>query len=179
MSSAASAPFSLTIDTTVPAAPPAPSLLPADDSGVNGDGITNVSSPHLTGTAQAGMTVKLYIGGVLAGTAVATGGTYTIQPMSAQADGRYAVTATVTDANGNTSPASAALLLTIDTKAPAAPPAPSLFANDDSGLVGDGITNVSAPRLTGTAVAGSTVRLYAGATLLGTGAAPGGRTRSP
>ncbi len=172
--SAASTAFWLTIDTTAPAAPAAPGLLADDDSGAIGDGITNVNQPHLTGTAVPGTTVSLYIGRSLAGTAVATGGSYTIQPASALADGTYAVTATATDVAGNTSAASAVFSLTIDTTAPAAPSVPGLLPADDSGAIGDGITNVTAPRLTGSAEPGSTVQLYAGTTLLGAGVATGG-----
>ncbi|HWE36483.1 MAG TPA: Ig-like domain-containing protein, partial [Isosphaeraceae bacterium] len=172
--SVASGPLSLTIDTTAPAAPAVPSLLASDDSGAVGDGITNINWPHITGTAAAGSMVRLYIGGSLAGTAVATGGAYAIQPALALADGTYSVTATATDVAGNTSSVSAAFSLTIDSTAPASPSTPALLAADDSGAVGDGITNVSAPRLTGSAAAGSTVRLYIGTTLPGSGTATGG-----
>src|SRR6185437_12827137 len=42
-----------------PPAPSTPALLPADDSNVVGDGITNVKQPHLTGTAAPNTTVQL------------------------------------------------------------------------------------------------------------------------
>ena len=172
--SPAGAAFALTIDTTAPAAPSTPSLLASDDSGTAGDGITNVSMPHLKGTAEANATVRLFLGGSLVGTATATGGTYSIQLGSALADGTYSVTATATDVAGNVSPASASFSLTVDTTPPSAPAAPGLLAADDSGTVGDGITNVVRPRLVGSAEAGATVRLSIAGVVIGTGVASGG-----
>ena len=133
--SAASAAFALTIDTTAPAAPPAPSLLAADDSGTVGDGITNVNRPRLTGSAQAGSVVQLYRRGSVVGTGTATGGTYTIALASALAGGAYAITATATDLAGNTSAASAPFSLTILTTPPAAPTLAMLPA-DNTGRPG-------------------------------------------
>ena len=72
---------------------------------------------------------------------------------------------------GNTSAASGAFTLGIDTVAPAAPSAPGLLAADDSGALGDGITNHNRPHLIGTAQANSTVQIYSGATLIGSGIA--------
>ena len=171
---AASPAFSLTIDTTAPSAPPAPILLAADDSGTAGDGITDVNPPRLTGSAELGTTVRLFINGGLVGIGAATKGAYTIPLTSALADGTYAVTATATDAAGNVSATSAPFSLTIDTAAPAAPAAPTLLASDDSGTLGDGITAVARPRLTGTAEAGATVNLIIAGAVVGTGTAAGG-----
>ena len=67
--------------------------------------------------------------------------------------------------------ASTALAVTIDTTAPVAPTIASF--STDSGVVGDGITNDNTLTLTGTAEANSTVKVYDGATLLGTVAANG------
>ena len=63
------------------------------------------------------------------------------------------------------------LLATIDTTAPSAPTIASF--STDSGTVGDGITNDSTLTLTGTAEANSTVKVYDGATLLGSATANG------
>src|SRR5205807_225883 len=119
-------------------------------------------------------TVRLYVGASLVGTGTATGGSYSILLNAALTDGTYSVTATATDAAGNVSPTGPALALTIDTTPPAAPPAPGLLVTDDSGAVGDGITNVSRPHIKGTAEAGSTVRLFLGGTLVGTATATAG-----
>ena len=72
---------------------------------------------------------------------------------AALANGAHSLTATATDAAGNTSAASAALSVTIDTTAPVAPSIASF--STDSGTVGDGITNDNTLTLTGTAEANS------------------------
>ena len=56
----------------------------------------------------------------------------------------------------------------------AAPGMLALDAASDSGILGDGITYVTAPRLTGTAPAGSLVALFDAGTLVGTTSADGG-----
>ena len=61
--------------------------------------------------------------------------------------------------------------VTVDTVAPVAPTIASF--STDSGTVGDGITNDNTLTLTGTAEANSTVKVYDGATLLGTATANG------
>ena len=102
--SAAGPAFALTIDTTAPAAPTAPALLAADDSGTAGDRLTNVNRPRLIGAAEAGATGNLFAGATLVGTGTATGGTYTILLNSPLADGTYSITATAADAAGNEPP---------------------------------------------------------------------------
>ncbi len=87
------------------------------------------------------------------------------------ADGTYAVQAQAIDAAGNASGVFGALSLTIDTAAPATPAAPVLLAADDTGALGDGITSVRQPHLTGTAPAGDTVRLVAAGAVLATATA--------
>ena len=64
-----------------------------------------------------------------------------------------------------------ALSVTIDTTAPVAPIIASF--STDSGTVGDGITNDNTLTLTGTAEANSTVKVFDGATLLGSAVANG------
>ena len=99
------------------------------DSGVAGDGITNDNTLTLTGTAQANSTVRVYDGATLLGTATANGSGAWSFTTAALADGAHSLTATATDAAGNVSAASAALSVTIDTAAPAAPVIAS-FSND-------------------------------------------------
>ncbi len=96
-------------------------------------------------------------------------------------DGAHNLTATATDVAGNTGPASSALAVTIDTGAPVAPAITS-FSND-SGVAGDHVTNDNTLSLTGTAEAGATVKVYDGATLLGSATqrlrAPGASPPAP
>ena len=90
---------------------------------------------------------------------------------AALANGAHSLTATATDAAGNTGVASGALSVTIDTTAPVAPSITSF--SPDTGTVGDGITTANVLTLTGTAEANSTVKVFDGATLLGSAAANG------
>jgi hypothetical protein len=66
----------------------------------------------------------------------------------------------------------ASLSITFDDTPPAAPVVTGLTPGTDSGTVGDGITNVNLPTLTGTAEAGATIEIFAndgsGAVSLGT-----------
>ena len=139
------------------------------DSGTVGDGITNDNTLTLTGTAEANATVKVFDGATLLGSAVANGSGAWSYTTAALANGAHSLTATATDAAGNTGVASAALSVTIDTTAPVAPSITSF--SPDTGVVGDGITDPAILTLTGTAVANSTVNVYDGTTLLGTATA--------
>ncbi len=165
----ASAALSVTIDTTAPVAPSIASF--STDSGTVGDGITNDNTLTLTGTAEANSTVKVFDGATLLGSATANGTGAWSFTTAALANGAHSLTATATDAAGNTGVASAALGVTIDTTAPVAPSIASF--STDSGTVGDGITNDNTLTLTGTAEANSTVKVFDGATLLGSATADG------
>ena len=109
----------VTIDTTAPVAPSIASF--STDSGTVGDGITNDNTLTLTGTAEANATVKVFDGATLLGSAVANGSGAWSYTTAALANGAHSLTATATDAAGNTGVASAALAVTIDTAAPVAP----------------------------------------------------------
>ena len=165
----ASAALSVTIDTTAPVAPSITSF--STDSGTVGDDITNDNTLTLTGTAEANSTVKVFDGATLLGSATANGTGAWTYTTAALANGAHSLTATATDAAGNTGVASAALSVTIDTTAPVAPSITSF--STDSGTVGDSITNDNTLTLTGTAEANSTVKVYDGATLLGSATANG------
>ena len=162
----ASSALNVTIDTTAPI----PTILFSTDSG-RGDGITNDNALTLAGTAEAGSTVKVYDGATLLGSALASGTGAWSYTTAVLPNGGHSLTATATDAAGNTGVASSALNVTIDTTAPTTPTITSF--STDSGVVGDGITNDNALTLAGTAEAGSTVKVYDGATLLGSALASG------
>jgi len=175
--SAASSALSVVIDNTV-ANPAAPLLASVSDSGTLGDGITNITTPTITGTAEANATVSLYDtdGITVLGTTVANGsGAWSIVS-SVLANGPHTLTAKQADVAGNVSSASVGLSLTIDDVPPSAPSTPLLSAASDSGTQGDGITNIARPVITGTAAANATVQLYDtdGTTLLGTTVANSG-----
>lgn len=170
--SVSSASFSLTIDTTPPALPVLTSIL--DDVGnaatpvVNG-GLTNDAQPTLSGTAEAGSTVKIFDNGVQIGSVTATGGAWSFTPSPALGNGSHNLTFTATDAAGNVSAPTAGYVINVDTLAPSAPVISSVV--DDVGSVTGpitGPTNDTRPTLNGTAEANATVRIYDGITLVGT-----------
>ena len=86
-----------------------------------GDRITNDNTLTLTGTAEANSTVKVYDGATLLGSATADGSGAWSYTTAALTNGAHSLTATATDAAGNTGVASSALSVTIDTTAPVAP----------------------------------------------------------
>ncbi len=168
--------ITLNTDTTAPNPPSVPDLDAASDSGISStDDITNDTTPTFTGTAEAGSTVNLYVDGVFKGSTLADGsGAWTVTT-SALVDGIRSITATSTDASNNTSAPSAALPVTIDTVAPAAPPTPDLDpASDTGGSNTDDRTTDDTPTLTGTAEGDTLVTLFEVSTSLGTTSAVGG-----
>jgi hypothetical protein len=165
----------LVSDTTPPAAPSIPDLDATSDTGASStDDLTSDTTPTFVGTAEAGATVTLYDAGSPVGSGTATGGSWTITS-SALTAGTHAITATATDAANNTSPASGALSVTIDTAAPAAPSTPDLDASSDTGGSStDDTTSDATPTFSGTAESGATVTIYADGDPVGSGVASGG-----
>ncbi|HEY2828211.1 MAG TPA: Ig-like domain-containing protein, partial [Pirellulales bacterium] len=163
----ASAVAGVTINVAVAGTPTITSF--SIDSGTIGDGITNDKSLTLTGTADANTTINVFDGGTLLGTSTAdnSGAWSFLTP--ALADGLHNFAATAGLASGGhslaTSSISGTLAITIDATAPVSPTIASY--STDSGTLGDHITNDSTPTLTGTAEANSTVKVFDGATLLG------------
>ncbi len=102
-------------------APSAPVLLPAEDTGISSsEAVTNLTTALIfSGTAPAGNTVTLYSGGTPVGSGTATaGGTYSIATTSGFSPGTYTITATDTNSSNQTSAASSATTLVIDTTVP-------------------------------------------------------------
>lgn len=98
------------------------------------DNITKETSPTLTGTAEAGSTVTITDGATVLATVTADGSgdwTFATEPLD---DGIHSLTAIATDAFGNVSPPSSALVLTIDTISAATT---TLSAANDDGTTGD------------------------------------------
>ena len=123
--------------------------------------MTNVARPRLIGTATPLLTVNLLDG---KGNTLATGtanasGSYMLTPISFLPNGVSALSVVSVDIAGNVSVPSPALTLTILTTPPVAPSAITLLASDDSGTLGDAITNVAQPRLIGTATAFASVTI--------------------
>ena len=152
-----SAPFDLTIDTAAPAVPVIVSI--ADDSGVPGDGVTNDNDLLVSGTAEAGATVQLLLGGDPLGSPVQADGSgnWSVQT-GILPDGPHDLTATATDLAGNASGPSDNFPITIDT---ASPPAPVITGfSDDTGTPGDGLTGDNDLLVSGRGQSGATIQLF-------------------
>ncbi|MGZ5559831.1 MAG: Ig-like domain-containing protein, partial [Methylobacter sp.] len=167
------------LDTTAPTAPGSVAMASADDKGSsNSDGITTVTTPAITGTAEANASITLYDtdGSTVLGTTSADGsGNWSITS-STLSEGSHTLTAKATDKAGNVSSASSDLELTIDTTAPSAPGAPDLASGSDTGVSNsDDITKTTTPIFSGTSEANAGVTLYDtdGSTVLGTATADG------
>lgn len=168
-----SSPFSLNIDLTPPAIPVLVSVV--DDVGttatINSGQITNDAQPTLSGTAEAGSTIKIYDNGVQIGSVTAADGTWSFTPTPALADGQHPLTITATDPSGNTSDPTTPFVLNLDVTPPNAPIITTIV--DDVGpnlgtITGNTPTNDTRPTLNGTAEANAVVRIYDGGTLVGT-----------
>ena len=165
-----------TIKAPGPDTPPNLTMLPADDSGVKGDNITNVVSPHFTGVTDPGVTVEL-----LDGTGQSFAGPITTpatpspvrsassSPTEPRPTGQFTIEAKATNAAGSTLGNSAH----VHDRYRGADLVPTLNIdpNDDSGIMGDAITNVRKPHFIGTVTDGQRQRHHP--------ALPGRRQRQP
>jgi hypothetical protein len=157
-----------TVDTTAPAAPVISS--PPEGGRVG-------SSFTVSGTAEANSTVHLSEGAALMGSATATStGTWSIV-LSDITEGSHAFKAKATDPSGNISGESNSQTVIVDTVKPAAPSIPALKADSDTGSSStDNMTNDTTPTFTGTAEAGSTVKIFDGTTEVGSATATSSST---
>jgi alpha-tubulin suppressor-like RCC1 family protein len=141
----------IVLDTAAPAAPII--SVPAQNAYVM------VPVTSISGTAESGATVEVKEGSNVLGTAVATGGNWSLDlsgsPLS---DGEYSVTAKATDVAGNSSATTASRTFKVDTVVPVAPVIAAMASP----------TTNTAPSVTGTSEASVTINVYRGATLLGT-----------
>ena len=103
-------------DVTPPAAPLVTGF--SMDTGLTGDGITSDNAPVINGTAEPYSLVAVSIDGVSVGATAADEAGNWMYTAPTLTDGIHAFTATATDAAGNASSASAALMMTVDTTAP-------------------------------------------------------------
>ncbi|MBI9085453.1 MAG: DUF1566 domain-containing protein [Desulfobacterales bacterium] len=166
--------LTITVDTQAPAAPAGLDLAAADDTNIDTDNLTTrTSALTLSGAGEPGARVQLYDDGAALGSVVTINGEGTFTLDVALAPGVHPITAVQTDPAGNASAASDPLTITVDTTAPAAPTGLDLAAEDDTGLSDtDNVTQITGGlTLCGAAVSGNTVRLYDGATLIGSGTA--------
>jgi len=168
--SVASSAASVTVDTHAPAAPVLVS-----------DSVVNTNHLQVSGTAEASSTVTVFDGTTAVGTATAsTSGAWSVTT-GALATGAHVLTATATDAAGNTSAHSQALDpmigSVVGSPPPAAPPpvvalpaAPTMAIFSQTGTAVGSTTTADDLLLKGTAEVNSTVSVYDGTKQIGTAA---------
>lgn len=172
-SAATAAPYVVTVD-TFEATPGIVQIIdnvgnvPTD---VKAAQVSNDATLSLQGTAGAGSTVRVFDGKTLLGTVVANGGgdwTFATRPLTNGRTYRFSVQSA--DAAGNPSAMSGQSPILIDTAAPWRPLITGVSAGPVA--IGDGgVTNQTALAISGRSEPGSTVDLYDGTLLIGSGLA--------
>lgn len=167
---------SISFSVAGPAAPSTPDLIALSDTGVsNSDNITANALPTVSGTATAGNSVHVLVGGVTAGTVTVTGaGAWTFTFTSTLSAGSNVITA-IQDTGSAESSASSALTVVVDTTAPATLTTPDLAAGSDTGSSNaDNITANDTPTFGGGgAEAGATVYILVDGVTTGSATATG------
>ncbi|MCE7996953.1 MAG: T9SS type A sorting domain-containing protein [Roseivirga sp.] len=166
--SAASAPFTLTIDFTAPDAPAITGI--SDDTGSSAtDGITSDHNLLIHGTAEAGASVDVFSSAGKIGTVEAdSNGDWTLDISQFNLPEFTAdMTAEAIDLAGNRSVTSDPFSLTIDFTAPAKP-AITHISDDTGSSASDGITNDRNIIVHGTAEAGASVDVFSPGGKVGT-----------
>ncbi|WP_290579332.1 Ig-like domain-containing protein [Ketobacter sp.] len=169
--SAFSSPYALRVDTAAPAAPLVLGF--SDDTGSSGDLITADTTLLISGSAEAGATVEVFVDGISRGTTSAdvTGVWSYDLSGSPLADGSYSITAEAVDVAGNRSVTSAAFSLTVDSTAP---PAPVVSAISTDTAVQDGVTSDATLVFSGSAEVDAAVTVYLDGSSIGSAVASGG-----
>ena len=163
-----SAPTLVTVDTVAPAAPSITAIPENSAGGINASEASNGTPVEvgLTGTgAAAGDRLTINWGGqtvdytLVAADISGSSATVTVPlaTITTQGQGTFDVTAMLTDAAGNPSPASAPTLVTVDTVAPAAPSITAIPENSAGGINASEASNGTPVEvgLTGTGAAGA------------------------
>lgn len=135
-----------------------PDLVPASDSGWSRvDNKTSITTPTFAGTASGAIVVSLFDGPAFLGSAPVVNGSWSFTVPRHLANGRHAISARGWAA-GSTQPGrpSKPLLVTVNASAPL-PTTVALAPVADSGLRGDGRTNIVSPTLVGRGQPGTIV----------------------
>ncbi|WP_407196947.1 Ig-like domain-containing protein [Enterobacter cloacae] len=165
--------FPITVDTSAPGE--VTGFIVSDNEGPqtgtlsNGD-ITDDATPTISGKAEPGSVVHIYVNGQENGTAVADANgnwTYTTGSLG---DGEYTFTARAEDSAGNLGAENAGVTVTLDTSSV---PVTIVRVMDDKGSVtgelkANDVTDDARPEIIGKAKAGSTVTIMDGNVVLGT-----------
>ncbi|MTW56245.1 BapA prefix-like domain-containing protein [Citrobacter sp. JL976] len=160
--------ITLNIDTTS-SAPPV--IIAANDNvgDVTGDlapdAVTDDTTPTIRGTGSDGDTITLYNGGTVIGTTTVAGGTWSITPGTALANGSYTLSATATDAAGNISDNSNSISFTVNNTKLTLPQVTDIQDNVGiftGSLTSGSVTDDTTPTISGTGTPGSTVLIFDG-----------------
>lgn len=172
--SGASAPFTIVVDTVSTT----PVIVGAEDNvgtteNIPTNGVTNDTTPTLSGTAEANSVIAIFEGATQIGTAIANGsGAWTFTPAAALSEGSHTFTVKATDPQGNVSIASNAYTVVIDITPPAVPVLNTVNDNVTGGAFGNltagQVTNDATPTLSGTGVTGSTIHILNNGIEIGT-----------
>jgi hypothetical protein len=147
-------------------APEAPRIISPPNDLADNDGNFTIS-----GTAEPGSRVRLYEGDQLVGTATAGENGFWSVDLRNVAEGAHVYRARASDEAGNVSASSEERRVRVDSQAPTAPTVDLDAASDTGFSDTDDLTRVVRPAFSGKAEPNSTVRLYEGDRLLGTGTA--------
>jgi fibro-slime domain-containing protein len=153
--------FSLTVDTIAPTTPVITSVndnVSPVEGVIAPGGFTNDPAPTFAGTAEAGATLRI-TGGTPMSITVPANGIWTYTPTLTT--GSYTFNFVAIDAAGNESPA-ATFSLTVDTVRPTTPVITGVTDNVSpvtGSIPSGGSTNDTTPTFTGTAEAGTTLRI--------------------
>ncbi|UST72286.1 Ig-like domain-containing protein [Pseudomonas siliginis] len=168
--SAPSNSFDLVVTNDAPPTAPAITAVMDDVGSIQGNvqksGVTDDARPTIVGTAQPGMTVSVYIDGVLAGTTLVDAkGDWSFTPSADLIDGLHNITATATSSVGNVSPETGAYPIVVDTVAPATPGDAADELLDDVGqvqgkIVDGTVTDDNTPTFEGIAEPDAVVVIY-------------------
>ncbi len=142
-----SAPVDFTVDLTAPTAP----VVSQPQANA-----TTGARPTVSGTAEAGATVSVYVDGNATPVCTATAnpaGVWVCAPATALADGAHTLEASATDAAGNVSPRSSSVAFTVDSAQPVSPPVLT-------SPVAQSIVRDATPTIEGTAAPFSTVDVF-------------------
>jgi hypothetical protein len=167
--SAASSALSVTIDASAPVTPVIASY--STDQRHGGDAITNDNTLTLTGSAEANATVKVYDGATLLGSATANGAGAWSFTTGALANGGHSLTATRHDVAGNHQRGVFGAQRHHRCQRPGHPGDCLILDRQRHGWRCH--HNDNTLTLTGSAEANATVKVYDGATLLGSATANG------
>ncbi|MGU3802182.1 Ig-like domain-containing protein [Enterobacter hormaechei] len=164
--------FPITVDTSAPGE--VTGFIVSDNEGpktgvlANGD-TTDDATPTISGKAEPGSVVHVYVNGQENGTAVADANGNWTYTTGSLADGEYTFTARAEDSAGNLGTENAGVTVTLDTSSV---PVTIVRVMDDKGSVtgemkANDVTDDARPEIIGKAKAGSTVTIMDGNVVLG------------